>query len=85
VQHHRRIEALHWQRDTDYDEDRSQIPTGTGPETMATIRNTAISLLRLTGVRNIAAALRRNQAHPDKIITLLTGNYPTLTDPAGHP
>jgi hypothetical protein len=39
---------------------------------MATLRNTAISLLRLAGVKNIAAALRRNQAHPDKIINLLT-------------
>lgn len=72
VQHHWRIEALHWLRDMDYDEDRSQIRTGTGPETMATLRNTAISLLRLAGVKNIAAALRRNQAHPDKIINLLT-------------
>jgi predicted transposase YbfD/YdcC len=79
VQHHWRIEALHWLRDMDYDEDRSQIRTGTGPETMATLRNTSISLLRLAGTKNIAAALRRNQAHPDKIITLLTSNNATLT------
>lgn len=79
VQHHWRIEALHWLRDMDYDEDRSQIRTGTGPETMAAIRNTAISLLRLAGVKNIAAALRRNHAHPDKILTLLTSNVVTLT------
>jgi hypothetical protein len=39
---------------------------------MATIRNTAISLLRLAGATNIAAALRHHQAHPNKIITLLT-------------
>ena len=72
VQHHWRIEALHWLRDMDYDEDRSQIRTGTGPETMATLRNASISLLRLAGAKNIAAALRHHQAHPDKIITLLT-------------
>ena len=56
----------------DYDEDRCQIRTGTGAETMATIRNTAISLLRLAGRKNIAAALRHHHAHPDKIITLMT-------------
>ena len=72
VQHHWRIEALHWVRDVVYDEDRCQIRTGRGAETMATIRNTAISLLRLAGATNIAAALRHHQAHPDKIITLLT-------------
>ena len=72
VQHHWRIEALHWLRDMDYDEDRCQIRTGTGPETMATLRNASISLLRLAGAKNIAAALRHHQAHPDKIIHLLT-------------
>jgi predicted transposase YbfD/YdcC len=79
VQHHWRIEALHWIRDVVYDEDRSQIRTGTGAETMATIRNTAISLLRLAGWTRIAAAIRHHQRHPDKIITLLTSNDPTLT------
>jgi len=72
VQHHWRIESLHWIRDVVFDEDRSQIRTGTGAETMATLRNTAISLLRLAGWTTIAAALRHHQHHPDKIITLLT-------------
>ena len=39
---------------------------------MATLRNTAISLLRLAGWTTIAAALRHHQHHPDKSITLLT-------------
>jgi predicted transposase YbfD/YdcC len=78
VQHHWRIESLHWVRDMVYDEDRSQIRTGTGAETMATIRNTAISLLRLAGWTRIAAALHHHQHHPDKIIELLTSNNPTL-------
>jgi predicted transposase YbfD/YdcC len=72
VQHHWRIESLHWIRDVVFDEDRSQIRTGTGAETMATLRNIAISLLRLAGWTTIAAALRHHQRHPDKIITLLT-------------
>lgn len=33
----------------DYDEDRCQIRTGAGAETMATTRNTTLSLLRLAG------------------------------------
>ena len=72
VQHHWRIESLHWIRDVVFDEDRCQIRTGTGAETMATLRNTAISLLRLAGWTTIAAALRHHQRHPDKIISLLT-------------
>jgi hypothetical protein len=56
----------------DWDEDRCRIRTGTGAETMATLRNTAISVLRLAGWKNIAAALRHHARHPDKIITALT-------------
>ncbi|THJ25653.1 ISAs1 family transposase, partial [Candidatus Frankia alpina] len=44
-----------WVRDVTYDEDRSQIRTGTGPEVMAALRNAAIRTLRITGVTNIAA------------------------------
>ena len=66
VQGHWAIEnRLHWVRDVTFDEDRSQVRTGTTPRTMATLRSTAISLLRLTGATNIAAALRHNARHPD--------------------
>jgi len=40
---------LHWVRDVTFDEDRSQIRRGAGPQVMATLRNLAISLLRLAG------------------------------------
>ncbi|MEO3778464.1 ISAs1 family transposase [Micromonospora sp. B11E3] len=33
---------IHWVRDVTYDEDRSQIRTGTGPEVMAALRNAAL-------------------------------------------
>lgn len=50
VQGHWGIEnKVHWVRDVTFDEDRSQIRTGTGPQTMATLRNLAVSLLRLNG------------------------------------
>jgi hypothetical protein len=50
---------LHWVRDVTFDEDRSQIRRGKAPQVMATIRNLAISLLRLAGAAFIAPALRQ--------------------------
>jgi len=49
---------LHWVRDVTFDEDRSQIRKRTGAHMMATLRNFAISLLRLAGATNIAGAVR---------------------------
>ena len=49
---------LHWVRDVTFDEDRSQVRTGSGPRVLATLRNLAISLFRLKGFTNIAAAVR---------------------------
>jgi hypothetical protein len=50
---------LHWVRDVTFDEDRSQVRQGAGPQVMATLRNLAISLLRLAGAPFIAPALRQ--------------------------
>jgi hypothetical protein len=52
--------------DVDYDEDRSQVRTGNGPRVMATLRNLAISVLRLTQTTNIAAALRHHARRSDR-------------------
>jgi len=49
---------LPWVRDVVYREDASTVRTGNAPRVMATLRNTAISLLRINGATNIAAALR---------------------------
>jgi len=49
---------LHYVRDMTYDEDRSQVRRGDRPHAMATLRNVAVSLLRLAGAENIAAATR---------------------------
>jgi hypothetical protein len=38
---------------------------------MTTIRNTAISLLHLTGLDNIAAALRHHARRPERPVSLL--------------
>jgi predicted transposase YbfD/YdcC len=62
---------VHWVRDVTFDEDRSQVRTGAAPQVMAALRNTAISLLRLAGKPNIAAALRRHAAHPREALALM--------------
>ena len=59
-------DRLHWVRDLTYDEDRSQIRTGNGPRVMASLRNLAITILRLAGVANIAAALRHHARRPHR-------------------
>ena len=59
-------DRLHWVRDMDYDEDRSQVRTGNGPRVMAALRNLAITILRLAGVINIAAALRHHARRPHR-------------------
>ena len=69
IQGHWGIEnRLHWVRDVSFDEDRSQVRTANAPQVIATVRNTSISLLRLTGWTNIAAALQHHAAHPDQAI-----------------
>ena len=52
---------LHWVRDATYDEDRSQIRTGTGPRAMASLRNLAVRARRIAhGTTNIAPAIRHH-------------------------
>jgi predicted transposase YbfD/YdcC len=59
-------DRLHWVRDLDYDEDRSQVRTASAPRVMATLRNLAITILRLSGHASIAAALRHHARRPDR-------------------
>jgi predicted transposase YbfD/YdcC len=62
---------LHWVRDVTFAEDHSQIRTHAGPQVMATLRNTAIGLLRLAGHSNIAAALRHHARDHHRPVKLL--------------
>ena len=61
---------LHWVRDTTFDEDRSQVRTGGGARVMAVLRNLAISIHRLAGQTNIAAASRYYNRHPELAIEI---------------
>ena len=72
IRGHRAIEnKIHWVRDVTYDEDRSQVRTGTGPDVMAALRNAAIGALRITGVTNIAAANRHHARDSTRPLALL--------------
>jgi predicted transposase YbfD/YdcC len=64
----------HWVRDMDYDEDRSQVRTASGPRVMATLRNLALTILRQAGHASIAAALRHHARRPDRPLRTIT-NY----------
>ena len=59
-------DRLHWVRDLDFDEDRSQVRTAAGPRIMASLRNLVITILRITGAASIAAALRYHARRPSR-------------------
>jgi predicted transposase YbfD/YdcC len=70
VRGHWHIEnKLHW--DVTYQEDKSLVRTGNAPRVMATLRSLAISLLRLGGHANIAAANRYHARDPQRTLKLL--------------
>jgi predicted transposase YbfD/YdcC len=62
---------LHWVRDVTLAEDLSQIRTGNAPAAIATLRNLAISLHRLSGADNIAAASRHVSRNPARALRLV--------------
>ena len=63
--------ALHWVRDVTFAEDLSQVRTGAGPQVMVSFRNLVISLHRLAGATNIAAALRHHARDATRPLQLL--------------
>jgi predicted transposase YbfD/YdcC len=72
VRSHWEIEnRLHWVRDVTYQEDKSLVRTGNAPRVMASLRSLAISLLRLDGHTNIAAANRHHARDPQRTLKLL--------------
>lgn len=61
----------HYVRDVTYDEDRSQVRTRNAPRVMASVRNTAIGLLRLFGFKAIPGGNRYCANHRDQALGLL--------------
>jgi predicted transposase YbfD/YdcC len=62
---------LHYVKDVTLGEDGSNLHCGAGPQVMAALRNTAVSLLRRAGHQAIAARLRHNSRHPKDAVRLL--------------
>lgn len=75
---------LHWVRDVTFDEDRSQVRTGTAPQAMATLRNTAIGLLRAAGATNIAATSAALHRRASRLLALLEAPRAVLTSQPGR-
>jgi predicted transposase YbfD/YdcC len=71
VRGHWGIEAPHHIRDVTYDEDRSQLRTGSAPQVLAGLRNLAIGALRTTGRTNIASSLRWISRNPTRVLSIL--------------
>ena len=62
---------LHWVRDVTFGEDQCQVKTGHAPQNLAAFRNAAITALRISGRREIAATLREFAYQPRKLLRFL--------------
>ena len=63
--------GLHYVRDVTLGEDACQVRSDRAPANFAACRNAALNLLRLAGVTNVAAALRRHAMYPRQALALL--------------
>ncbi|MGH3678969.1 MAG: transposase [Natronosporangium sp.] len=71
VRRHWRIEITHQVRDVTWREDHQHAYTGNGAHVMATLRNIALAILRLTGHHQIIRTLQHIAA--DRMQTVLGG------------
>jgi predicted transposase YbfD/YdcC len=67
----RGIESVHWLRDTAWAEDANTGYAGNGPQTMATLRNLAVSLLYLSGVTEITRTLQAISRNRNRVLDYL--------------
>jgi hypothetical protein len=68
---------LHWVRDMSFGEDACRVRTGAAPQVPSGLRNTALYVLRATGLVRIAEALRHLAARPDKAVQKVMQPLPT--------
>ena len=74
---HRGIETrLPSGRDVTLGEEACRVRTGVAPQALAAVRNPVISLVRLAGGTNVAAALRRFAAKPAEALAAIGVTYP---------
>ena len=62
---------LHYVRDVTMGEDSSQVRSDSAPQVMAAVRNLVVSILRMHGEKNIAAAIRKIGWKPNGALKLL--------------
>jgi predicted transposase YbfD/YdcC len=74
----------HYVRDVTYREDASQVRRADKPRVMATLRNIAISLIRLAGHTTIAPTTRTLRYNPDQLAAVL-GLHLNPTQPSEQP
>jgi predicted transposase YbfD/YdcC len=65
------IESVHWLRDTAWAEDANTGYAGNGPQIMATLRNLAISLLYLGGVKEVTRTIQAIGRDRTRILSYL--------------
>ena len=65
------IESHHWLRDTTWAEDASTGYAGNGPQVISTLRNTAISLLRLAGVPQVTRTVQAISRNPARVLDVI--------------
>jgi hypothetical protein len=65
------IEALHHVRDVTLDEDAQRLRAGTSAQVMATLRNTAIAVLRLAGFTSTVSGRRWAARNPARSVAAL--------------
>lgn len=69
--------GLHYVKDVTLGEDRSLIHVGHGPDIMAMLRDTVVSLVRGSGWHTIASRLRYLADRPVDAVALVLGSAPT--------
>jgi predicted transposase YbfD/YdcC len=69
--------ALHRQKDVLFREDASQVHQGSAPAVLSLLRDAAITLLHLTGSRDLAARTRALSQFPHLALTLVCHPIPT--------
>ena len=75
--------SCHYIIDWNYDEDRSRIRTGFGPENMTRLRRFAVGLIKSKGVRSVAQTMRQLTLNTRLVFDYLkmTGNTRRATAP----
>lgn len=71
VRRHWSIEVSHYIIDWIYDEDRSTIRTGHGPENMTRLRRFAIGLVKSKGVKNVSKKMRQLNKNTRSVLSYL--------------